>query len=152
MARVKKIIYKLNNAMSMNKVTKYKYKLKNALMKLLPKKIRRPVQLALSIFSLWAYLHLMIRISNSEFLILGREYVLTAYGHITSRIDTWIVAVFWIALIAIIMRKYMIEPIQDEYLPSKKKKSLVTFYDNVNLTIFLCFVVITIFAFVPIFI
>ncbi|WP_307410107.1 hypothetical protein [Breznakia pachnodae] len=112
-------------------------------MKLLPRWLRKPVQLFLSLLGVWLYLLFMIKLSQSIFLITAKNMIQSGIDTLLREVHSGIVITVTIALIYLLMRAYL-SPLTDE-----NGKTLNSWYYQINGIVVLLYLVITVGAFMP---
>lgn len=143
MGGLRKYMYKLKRIFNAGTVNKLKYKARGFVMRLLPRWLRKPVQLFLSLFGVWLYLLFMIKLSQSSYLITTKHMIQSGFDFIITELPNWLMILAVIAVVYFLLRAYL-SPLTDE-----NGKTLNSWYYQINGIIVLMYLMITVGAFLP---
>lgn len=137
---------KLSRTLNVGTFNKVKYRMKKVLLKLLPKRIRKPVKLLFAILGVWLYLLMMINLSGSIYLLQAKNIIITIITYASDQTSPVAVTAIIVLAMVILLHRYLLSIPTGEQKNSSYKKSI---YYEVNSIIGFLYVLITIGAVLP---
>lgn len=144
MGKFRRISYNFRRTVSGGNINRIIARMKYKGVKMLPKQFQRPLILFFALLGLWGYIQLLIRITESKYLILVINWIASGVKVITDTAGVGVTSLLFIILIAWGVFRYITDISED-----KKGSATPGVYRTINMYITLMYVVVTVLAIIP---